>query len=211
MSGNIRAKERIGSRFGKIVVESVTVIDKTSYLNVVCDCGSRKTVLSSNVVSGKTSSCGCAQRYMIGIRTKTHGMTKSKTHRVWTGMINRCTNKRNKAYGRYGGRGIVVCDRWRRSFSDFLEDMGEAPDGMSLDRIDNNGPYCKSNCRWATRKEQANNRRSTKKFFESGAFATLSELCEKSGVKYSVAWKRLKRGWSLGDALTIPVGGNRHV
>lgn len=119
-----------------------------------CSCGIRKIVCVNNVKNGTTKSCGCLQRK---IATK-HGMANTKTYNNWHGMKTRCYNKNEKNYKYWGGRGIKVCKRWMK-FENFLEDMGECPKGKSLDRKNNDKGYCKENCRWATPKQQANNRR----------------------------------------------------
>lgn len=141
-----------------------------------CNCGAQFESLASKVNNGNTKSCGCIKRAMLEKRNKskahkakitTHGQSRpgrrSGTYNTWGSMIQRCANPNNTSYEYYGGRGIKVCDRWLNSFEDFLTDMGERPKGMSIDRIDNNGNYELNNCRWATSKQQIDNRRNTKK------------------------------------------------
>lgn len=132
-----------------------------------CDCGNETTAQKARVIGGFTTSCGC---YWTEIKT-THGNTKwkdgkhhvSRTYSSWISAKSRCYQKSQPYYYNYGGRGIKVCDRWKNSFENFLADMGERPEGTSLDRIDSDKNYEPSNCRWSTPKEQAANRRSRKK------------------------------------------------
>ena len=116
----------------------------------LCDCGeTTKPISSNNLRSGNTKSCGCSSTM--------HGMYDTKTYKSWANMIQRCTNSKSTWFHRYGGRGVVVCEEWL-DFSNFYRDMGDRPTGLSLDRIDNDGDYTPSNCKWSTPKEQANNR-----------------------------------------------------
>lgn len=116
----------------------------------------------------------------------THGMTKTKIHKIWSGMIDRC-RKDNKRYAKsYYNRGITVCERWAK-FENFYEDMGDAPEGLSLDRIDVNGIYCKENCRWANNKTQQNNRQNTRYLNVNGEKVPLMNFAEKLGIKKSAA------------------------
>lgn len=149
-----------GDIFGKLTV--LTELEPIEYesgakgrrVACLCECGERTTALLAHLRSGATTSCGCNAR--------THGHTRggrSPTYICWMAMRARCANPKDPGFGYYGGRGITVCDRWRGSFENFLADMGERPEGLTLDRVDNSGNYEPGNCRWATWSEQNLNRR----------------------------------------------------
>ncbi len=154
-----RIKDRTGKRYGKLIVLSFAGV--SSYRNalwkVQCDCGKVRIVLGGHLHSGRTTSCGCAR-----VRIK-HGATRAgrptREYESWRHMKKRCFNRNNHKFKNYGGRGISVCERWRNSFNNFLEDMGTCPPAHSIDRIDNNKDYMPGNCRWATGKEQNRNSR----------------------------------------------------
>ncbi len=139
-----------------------------------------------------------------------HGRHNTKEYRSWRGMLNRCYNANTDSYPNYGGRGIRVCDAWRDVFENFFADMGEAPSQQhSIDRIDNNGDYQPSNCRWATKKEQIDNRRLLKTKFMVGE-QSLKRYCEHHQLPYKTIWNRVSRlGWSMEDALSKPSRNSR--
>jgi hypothetical protein len=207
----------VGMKFGRLTVEAAFLFPGSIFFECVCDCGktcfvTRKSLLT---VSGSNSkkSCGCLQReaaqkaIVIANRgNTTHGMSKSPEFKTWLGMIGRCTNKNDKGYKNYGGRGIKVCDSWINSFSEFFIDMGSKPGlGYSIERKDVNGDYCPENCVWATAKVQGRNRRYHRLVEHQGQVMTMSELAEKTGFKYGILHDRIvKRGWDVTKAVTTP-------
>lgn len=164
-------KNLVGQRFGRLLVVMLEKYGKTENTWICqCDCGRRKIVKTRLLSSKRTRSCGCwlkeSAKKLIPINT-THGDAGNKRrieYRTWGSMIQRCTNPNDTSYERYGGRGIKVCSQWLDSYEQFLKDMGRKPkphNFYSLDRIDVNGDYEPSNCRWATILQQANNKRNS--------------------------------------------------
>lgn len=186
-------------RFGQLTVLSAD----GAYRLCRCDCGREKRIRIDHLKSGATVSCGCVGRRNSAAAKTTHGMSHTRTFKIWLGMLDRCRNDRS---GNYGSRGIAVCDRWQ-TFENFFSDMGEAPSpNHSLDRIDVNGGYQPDNCRWATRTQQARNTRVNTVLEYQGEIMTLAEWSERVGITASTLCARLYHlNWPLGKALTEPV------
>ena len=141
--------------------------------------------------------------------TKTHGMTNTRIYNIWKSMKRRCT-KEHDSYKNYGGRGITVCDEWLNSFEKFYEDMGEPTTNThEIDRIDNDGNYCKENCRWVSPKENCRNRRNNRVITYNDETLCVSEWSERLGGSRHLVEKRLKMGWSEEKAVTTPIS-KRH-
>lgn len=196
-------------KFGRLIVIELEGRNKWGNLRYLCgcDCGNTKIVLGKHLISGATKSCGCFRKEQIKKKLTKHGKCSigrsSKIYRAWTSMTQRCTNPSNGGYIDYGARGIKVCDRWS-VFENFLTDMGEVPEGCQLDRINNNLGYCKSNCRWATRKQQARNRRTTNLITHNGITQCASDWAKELNITLTALIYRLRNpSWSREKALTL--------
>jgi len=162
-----------------------------------CDCGNKKIVWASNLLSGHTQSCGCFRSEIV----RTHDKSRTQEYKAWTNMWSRCTTPSSTGFHNYGGRAIRVCERWS-DFNNFLTDMGMRPSPRhSIDRIDVNGNYEPTNCRWAEAKQQGRNRRQQHYVTIQNRQMTLAEAVEQSGLKYNTVLYRLKRGWTISKAL----------
>lgn len=174
-----------------------------------CRCGIEKKVDFGNVTSGRSISCGCHRRELFSRNGKS-GVWENKSFKAWKNMLDRCNNRRCKGYENYGGRGIYVCPRWCArdvGYEVFLADMGEPPSkNHSIGRKDNDGPYCPSNCRWETRKQQDRNKQTTKYLTVDGVTNTLCGWADMIGVTPQVIRARLRIGWPVELAATAPLG-----
>ena len=197
-----RSAGRIGLIYGRLTVIGYAGSSKW-WCVCTCDETIAVSVAASSLSNGATQSCGCLHAQKTSESRSTHGATGTAEYSSWTHMLSRCYNSNSDAYHNYGGRGISVCPEWKSDFGQFLKDMGPCPPGYSLDRKDVNDDYCPSNCRWASRKTQANNTR-TNLVFDG---ATLSELCGGStDPSYERARGRLARGWCINCAVDAPAG-----
>lgn len=189
-----------GLRFGKLLVlEQAPNRSKHRAWKCVCDCGKEKVLTTEQFYQGTVKSCGC-------LRFK-HGLRNTASYDIWCNMIRRCDNPEAEEYPNYGGRGIKVCDRWRgdSGMQNFYEDMGERPTGLSLDRIDNDGPYSPENCRWATIKQQSMNKRNTRLVTYRGETKPLMEWASIVGIRYIRLIHRLRKNWTVERAFETPV------
>lgn len=214
---NRKFKDLTGQKFGRLsAIEKVGGIQKHNGVlwRCKCDCGNEKIVPSGTLKSGNTRSCGCLAN---DIKSRKRGAIKDEENgkritRIHDGMVDRCYNKNCKAYKYYGARGIKVCDEWRlpgglRNFYNWAIRSGY-DDTLTLDRIDVNGDYTPENCRWATYKQQANNKRDNRILEFNGESHTITEWEEFSTVTRKGIEYRLKNGWSIEDALFSPKTGH---
>ncbi len=170
-----------------------------------CDCSKIVAVDMGAIRAGNILSCGCLNRELVSKRRAKHRMCGTRTYHSWQLMTARCNNPNTPKWHRYGGRGIYICERWK-VFVNFLKDMGEIPfDKTSIGRINNDGPYCKDNCRWETAKEQANNTKTNRMLTLNGVSKNTTQWSSELGINRRTLTSRLDDGhWSIEDALTIP-------
>jgi hypothetical protein len=208
MGVRLNPADYIGKKYNRWTVlkyEGTNHLKKSQFL-CRCDCGKEKIVALGNLKTGQSKSCGCLndENRKGNTWSKKHGMSFSREYRSWESMLARCECITNREYPDWGGRGIRVCERWH-DFNNFYADMGARPKGTTLDRIDNNGDYEPSNCRWATAKMQSNNRRSNTLITYNGRTQTLQQWADETGICSGTISQRIrKRGWSIEKALTTP-------
>jgi hypothetical protein len=200
-------QDYVGKKFARLAVISEAATRKEMrYVRCRCDCGKEIEAALSFLRRGLVKSCGCFRADNTRAMFKTHGAatnkSPSKEYRTWTEIKTRCLNPRSASYKRYGGRGISVCQRWIDSFEAFLSDMGAAPPGTSIDRIDNNKNYEPGNCRWADVFTQAGNKRTTIKVPYKGGKIGLAEWCRINNQPYGRIAIRLRLGMPMKKALT---------
>lgn len=204
----------LGKRFGRL-----TVISKADPIKegssgrlrpavlCKCDCGNEKVVRIMCLKRGSCVSCGCLARDNASKRLLKHGMTHTRLFSIWDGMLDRCYHSYSIMYKNYGGRGISICDEWQKDFMNFYHwaiDNGYE-DGLTIDRINTDGNYEPSNCRWATYKDQARNRRNNHFLTFNGETKTATEWAEITGIKLSTLLGRIDKGYSVEKALSMPV------
>lgn len=197
-----------GQQFGRLTVVQFAGKyngSRNSLWQCVCECGQEAFIPTGRLRDGSSRSCGCLQRELTSQRFRTHDMRNSPTYQGWKSMLQRCCNRSNPAWGRYGGRGIAVCKRWRNSFQSFAQDMGDRPEGTTLDRINNDGDYEPGNCRWATHSEQARNKRNNSLLTIDGVTRCIPEWADISGIHAKTIWSRVNYyGWDDKSAVFKP-------
>lgn len=196
----------IGKKFGRYtVLQEIRQTGKRRHMLCRCDCGTEKVISIDKLKRGTTKSCGCLKKEKISILNKTHGYSKTNIHNLWIKMRIRCSPKASELEKKtYFGKGIRVCERWQ-VFENFLQDMGERPPGLQIDRIDNNGDYEPSNCRWATRKTNCRNTSCNRILTFNGESKPVSEWAEAMGVLPTILFTRLFNGWTVERTLTQPL------
>lgn len=191
-------------QFGRLTVISLNKyckVRRKRYWNCLCSCGNTAVVPTSNLRNSHSTSCGCKTIEA----TKTHGHSGkyiSKTYKVWQKLKNRCLNPNDSSYENYGGRGIFLDARWQ-FFENFVTDMGEAPENLSIERIDNNKGYNKDNCKWASPYEQARNKRNNINLTIDGITHCLEDWCKIYNINRNTVNGRIRIGWSIENALII--------
>lgn len=179
----------IGKKFNKLTV--ICRVGSSKSRDVLykckCDCGKETFSTGYKLRKGIKISCGCAQRESASKKMKKHGFSSTKIYDIWCLMIQRCEYKKHPYFYRYGGRGIIVCDEWKNDFMNFYNwaVKNGYKEGLTIERIDNDGDYCPENCRWATRKEQARNRKTNHFIWLNNKRYCLAEISEKTGINYN--------------------------
>lgn len=199
-----KVKNIAGNKFGMLtVIEKSKSINGKAYWLCKCDCGNETIVSGSNLRTGAVKSCGC----LIYKKKDTHHLSHTRLFRIWWGIKNRCDNPKSEAYKYYGKKGIHICDEWANDFVSFYNwaMLNGYDDGLSIDRIDNSKGYSPDNCRFTTKKVQANNRSYCKFYEYNGKTQTLTQWCEELNLNYKLVHGRIYRcGWSFEKAITQP-------
>lgn len=192
-----------GKRFDRWLVQDIcSDSGKVKFWNCICDCGVKRRVFGGDLKRGMSKSCGCLAKEVVGQHCITHGMSFHPAYRNWIHAKTRCENPAEDAFKDYGGRGISVCDRWS-SFENFWQDMGPTwVKGLTIDRIDVNGSYEPGNCRWATAKQQANNRRNNRIINTPRGPMNITQAALAFGIKRVTLASRVNSGWPESELLS---------
>ena len=208
-----KAMDLTGKRFGRLTVIKRVENTKQNRVNwlCLCDCGKYSKASSDHLLSGHTQSCGCLRYERFRYTNTKHGQSHTRIYNIWASMKSRCYNKNNKKdYKDYGGRGITICDEWLNSFNNFYNwaISNGYEEGLTIDRIDVNGNYEPSNCKWSNVIEQANNRRNNHLIEYKGEAHTIAEWSRILGIEYPILLKRISyHKWDICRAFTQPIRG----
>lgn len=198
-----------GRKFGRLIAIEYAGSDNGhgAIWKCLCECGASKDVRAKHLKSGSVQSCGCYSKEATSKRKSTHKMTHTRIYNIWKAMRHRCEKTYSASFERYGGRGISVCEEWRNDFQAFFKwAMANGyTDGMSIDRIDNNGNYCPDNCRWVDMVTQANNKRNNHLLTYNGKTQTVAAWSKEIGIGSGTIWRRIRLGWSAEKALAEKV------
>ena len=193
-------------KFGKLLVleKAITQNEKVMW-KCLCDCGNIVIVKGVNLKNNRTKSCGCLKKELIVNRSTKHNQRHTKLYEVWKTMKQRCYNPNNKSFKNYGGRCISICEEWKNNFTAFYNwsMQNGYEENLSIDRINNNGNYEPSICRWTTRIVQQNNTRNNRYITINNETKTLSQWCSFYNIKYTTVASRLQKGYNEIDALTM--------
>lgn len=198
-----------GLKFGRLTVVAfagrrLSGKLKRRYWLCVCDCGTQLEVSYSSLATAHTRSCGCYRVEVSPKNSKRHGMTKTSEYMTWRGIVQRCDNPNSPNFKHYGARGIEVCERWK-NFEHFLEDMGLRPSPEhSIERIDNDGPYSPTNCKWGTDSEQANNTRQNVRITFNGRTLTIAQWAVELKLPHTMLRQRVDSGWPVERVFSQP-------
>jgi len=206
MARKIHSLDLLGQRFGRWTVLAKSHRSKWGdiFWSCRCDCGNDGVVRAGNLRNGTSTSCGCYHKEAV----TRHGMTHSRTWKSWDSMLQRCENPAAPDFGRYGGRGIKVCQQWH-DFRCFLADMGERPERTTLERDNVNGNYEPGNCRWATASEQQRNKQNAIRLVFNGETKSVHDWAEQTGMPIHVLKWRIRQGWPAADVLSKPIRPKR--
>lgn len=199
----------IGRKLGQLTILSKCEPSHTGHTCFMtkCDCGNYKKVVAYRLLNGTTQSCGCKKKLLDENRFKTHALSKHPLYSVWLNMNRRCDYEKGNRFYRYGGRGITVCDQWKKNFVAFYEwsvNNGWAV-GLELDRRENSGIYEPSNCRYVTREVNANNKDYNRMYVVNGERLSLTQLSKKYGINKACLFARVNYGWTIERALSTPI------
>lgn len=199
-------KNEIGNRYGRLVVkEFVGIRGHSAVWKCLCDCGNECDVTGISLRFGYTHSCGCLQREVVAQRSTKYERVSRRLYHIWYGLVDRCTNQNCNSYKNYGARGISVCEDWKDANNFFRWAFQSGyKENLTIERIDYDGDYCPENCRWATIKEQQNNRRNNRRVSINGQEKNLQEWCDIFGISQVTVHSRIRLGWDIVRAIMTP-------